>query len=110
MAVLAYHWKPIYGYLAMQVASLKPARVVILTNGDIPENEQEAVDKALKLVHGVGCTIETRRISQLRLSDATESSLVTVDLTDESHDEFGSSLESPAWLGLMVRNVISFLA
>ncbi|KAL6886917.1 hypothetical protein GGI43DRAFT_272997 [Trichoderma evansii] len=95
VAVLAYPWKPIYGYLAMQVASLKPARVVILTNGDIPENEQEAVDKALRLARGVGCTVETRRISQLRLSDASESSLVTVDFTDGSQDEFVFLINKP---------------
>lgn len=95
VAVLAYPWKPIYGYLAMQVASLKPARVVVLTNGDIPQHEQEAVDKALRLARGVGCTVEARRISQLRLSDASESSLVTVDFTDGSHDEFVFLINKP---------------
>lgn len=95
VAVLAYPWKPIYGYLAMQVASLQPARVVVLTNGDIPEHEQEAVDKALRLARGVGCTVENRRISQLRLSDSTESSLVTVDFTDGSHDEFVFLINKP---------------
>lgn len=95
VAVLAYPWKPIYGYLAMQVASLRPARVVILTNGDIPEHEQEAVDKALRLARGVGCTVDNRQISQLRLSAATESSLVTVDFTDGSHDEFVFLMNKP---------------
>ncbi|GFP58947.1 thioredoxin reductase aclD [Trichoderma asperellum] len=90
------------------VASLQPARVVILTNGDIPEYEQEAVDKALRLARGVGCTVENRRISQLRLSDATESSLVTVDFSDGSHDEFlveelGLELEDTPHLGTTIK-------
>lgn len=95
MAVLAYPWKPIYGYLAMQAASLQPARVVILTNGDVPEHEQEAVDKALRLARGVGCTVDNRRISQLHLSAAAESNLVTVDFTDGSHDEFVFLMNKP---------------
>ncbi|PON21730.1 hypothetical protein TGAM01_v209468 [Trichoderma gamsii] len=73
VAVLAYPWKPIYGYLAMQAASLQPARVVILTNGDVPEQEQEAVDKALRLARG----------------------FVTVDFTDGSHHEFVFLMNKP---------------
>ncbi|EHK48557.1 uncharacterized protein TrAtP1_009678 [Trichoderma atroviride] len=95
VAVLAYPWKPIYGYLAMQAASLRPARVVILTNGDVSEQEQEAVEKALRLARGVGCTVDNRRISQLHLSDAAGSSLVTVDFTDGSHDEFVFLMNKP---------------
>ncbi|KAL7917389.1 hypothetical protein ACQKWADRAFT_306934 [Trichoderma austrokoningii] len=96
VAVLAYPWKPIYGYLAMQAASLKPARVVVLTNGDVPENEQEAVNKALRLARGVGCVVDHRRISQLHLSAASQSnSLVTVDFADGSHDEFVFLMNKP---------------
>ncbi|KAK1236992.1 hypothetical protein MKX08_007940 [Trichoderma sp. CBMAI-0020] len=95
VAVLAYPWKPIYGYLSMQAASLQPARVVILTNGDVPEQEQEAVEKALRLARGVGCTVDHRRISQLHLSDAAKSSLMTVDSTDGSHDEFVFLMNKP---------------
>lgn len=79
----------------MQAASLQPARVVILTNGDVPEHEQEAVDKALRLARGVGCTVDNRRISQLHLSAAAESNLVTVDFTDGSHDEFVFLMNKP---------------
>lgn len=79
----------------MQAASLKPARVVILTNGDVPEHEKEAVDKALRLARGIGCTVVTRRISQLHLSAAAESNLVTVNFTDGSHDEFVFLMNKP---------------
>lgn len=95
VAVLAYPWKPIYGYLAIQAASLQPARVVILTNGDVLEHEQEAVDKALRRARGVGCTVDNRRISQLHLSAAAESNLVTIDFTDGSHDEFVFLMNKP---------------
>ncbi|KAL9473902.1 hypothetical protein ACSS6W_008282 [Trichoderma asperelloides] len=76
---------------------LQSEGVVILTNGDIPEYEQEAVDKALRLARGVGCTVENRRISQLRLSDATESSLVTLV------EELGLELEDTPHLGTTIK-------
>ncbi|KAJ5726006.1 uncharacterized protein N7483_007363 [Penicillium malachiteum] len=100
VAVLAYPWKPIYGYLALQAASFKPARVVILTNG-VPVTDQ--LRETLKLACAMGCTIDDRPIGRL-LAPATaqsqsqvpqDTSSVTVEFADGSWDKFAFLINKP---------------
>ncbi|KAJ5736621.1 uncharacterized protein N7483_001746 [Penicillium malachiteum] len=100
VAVLAYPWKPIYGYLALQAASFKPARVVILTNG-VPVTDQQR--ETLKLACAMGCTINDRPIGRL-LPPATaqsqsqvpqDTSSVTVKFADGSWDKFAFLINKP---------------
>lgn len=95
VGVLAYPFKSLYAYLALQAMSFDPALVTIFTNGVHLSTDQR---ESLQIAEVAGAKVDTRRIVRLEntpAEEAAESAALRVVFDDQSSQTVGFLVNKP---------------